>query len=54
MALPKHKKRLSASLWRKRANKRKFMFQKWRKLNELGEVSEGMQKQINIFMVRKY
>jgi len=54
MALSKHTKRLTSREWRKRSNIRKNLFREWRHLNTMGEVSEGMQEQINKFMVRKY
>ncbi len=54
MALPKHTKRLTSRDWRKRSNIRKNLFRKWRDLNVMGEVSEGMDEQIKNFMVRTY
>lgn len=52
MALPKHTKRLSKRDWQRRSNIRKALFQKWKHLSNSGQVDEGMQEQLNIFMVR--
>lgn len=54
MANIKHKKRLSASSWKRRSNIRKDIFRKWRNLNLKGEVSEGMEEHLRTFMVRKF